>query len=217
VNREQAEAFVRHAFAAAAKNPSEATVAEYALTLTEASCEPCAVMVIERIRTEGIAEDGGSTRMFPTAPQVRTAIARLGSSFAHGRHAGRSAIEDRAGDLEAFWRRDVVAIVKTRLDPGDPRELASYVSAVLWWSLPADYGEAQRGYVEADVAEPEFAAIVVETCRRIAEVRREAEGLSLADLAERAWLRVRRRAYEGEENLPAWVVDLEAEPAEVSS
>lgn len=197
---EEARPFIRRMFAAHGRRADDAIVDEYAQVMCDATCEPCAVFTIERVRTEGRLYDTGPRRV-PTAPELRHGIAISGASVEHGRHLGSSTAAEQASVLETFWRQRAVRLIAPHV--GGDQDLARFIAAQMWWAgVHAGFGD-----VAGELAD-EFDAAWAAPAR----VFLGARGEPTAAIAERAFTRSRRAVIDGEENLAASLVDLK-EPA----
>jgi hypothetical protein len=199
---EEARPFARRLFSAHGRQATDVIVDEYAATIVEATCEPCAIVIFERARTTGrLSEDGSGTRRLPTAPELREAIARMGASVAHGNHLGRSSKVEEASRLETFWRTSATKLIRPHAGNAD---LARLIGAQMWWAGV----HPSLNAVTAEIDAGGFGEIWVETAEFFAEARAK-RGTAIRALIDVAFERARNAHVHGEEDLAGSLVDLE--------
>lgn len=142
ITPEQAQALVRRTFAAHGKTPADVVIEEYVDAIRTARCEACAFKAFDTVRTEG--------RSMPSAPAMRAQIRELGSSVEHGRHLGQSGREVDAGEIERFWRRDAVHVIRSHTGGDD---LAAGIVAAIMWSagMPAEISVVRDEFADPNV------------------------------------------------------------------
>lgn len=203
---DDARPFVRRMFAAFNRQATEPMTDEIAEVMVEAACSSCAITVLDRLRREGRLrpDERPMTSRMPTAFEIRAAVRDAGSEAEHARHVGIGPREDNAQTIEAFWRQHAVRLIRPYAQDEDT---ARVIAACLWW---ADVAADMDAVVwEMEVHRRTWIDGTGEWAGAFATVK----GITMAELSERAFARARHRHVHGEDDMPTWMVDLEAASA----